>query len=88
MPFSHFHVLVKASLSSKHPVSVYTFSGSTNTGMIPICSQNKLSSSWHETTQGSTRKHAFEILVHVDMIASHNCHRFVTRLGHAVDTKL
>ncbi len=44
-------------------------------GWILFCLQNCLNSSWHRFNR--VWKHCSEMLVHIDMIASHSCCRFV-----------
>ncbi len=44
-------------------------------GWTHFCLQNCLNSSWHRLTR--CWKHSSEIVVHIDMIASHSCCRFV-----------
>ncbi len=44
-------------------------------GWTPFCLQNCLNSSWHRFNK--VLKHSSEILVHIDMIASRSCCRFV-----------
>ncbi len=44
-------------------------------GWTPFCLQNCLNSSWHRFNK--VLKHSSEVLVHIDMIASRSCCRFV-----------